>query len=152
MGELVDMRQTTNPEHGPAREEVAATYRRLRRDYIEGRIALADFEAEVERVYASAGVPEQAVQPAASATRSTAHPRHSWREQVAPYAMVMAMLVGIWAVTGMGYFWPIWPMMGWGIPVMLGVMGMRSGCGANGANTRQHEPSLGGHRRTNITS
>ncbi len=148
MGEIVDMRQNTNPEHGPAREEVDAMYHRLRRDYIEGRIALADFEAEVERVYASAGVPEQAVQSMNSAARSIAHPRHSRRERVVAYAMVMAMLVGIWAATGMGYFWPIWPMIGWGIPVMLGVMGMRSGCGANGANARQHEPSLGGHQRS----
>ncbi len=148
MGEIVDMRQTANLEHGPAREEVDATYRRLRRDYIEGRMTLADFEAEVERVYASAGVPEQAVQPTNSAARSIALPRHSRREQVVPYAMVMAMLIGIWAVTGMGYFWPIWPMMGWGIPVMLGVMGMRRGCGANGSNARQHEPSLGGHQQS----
>ena len=25
------------------------------------------------------------------------------------------MLIGIWALSGMGYFWPIWPIAGWGI-------------------------------------
>ena len=30
----------------------------------------------------------------------------------------MALLVVIWALTGAGYFWPIWPMLGWGIGVL----------------------------------
>ena len=32
--------------------------------------------------------------------------------------MVMALLVAIWALTGMGYFWPIWPALGWGIGIV----------------------------------
>jgi hypothetical protein len=32
-----------------------------------------------------------------------------------PYVSVMLLLVAIWALTGMGYFWPVWPMLGWGI-------------------------------------
>jgi 2TM domain len=32
------------------------------------------------------------------------------------YVTVNALLVVIWAVTSRpGYFWPIWPMLGWGI-------------------------------------
>jgi hypothetical protein len=27
---------------------------------------------------------------------------------------VMAFLVFVWAATGFGYFWPIWPMAFWG--------------------------------------
>jgi hypothetical protein len=30
----------------------------------------------------------------------------------------MALLVVIWALTGMGYFWPIWPAVGWGIGIL----------------------------------
>jgi eukaryotic-like serine/threonine-protein kinase len=30
---------------------------------------------------------------------------------------VNVMLVGIWAASGAGYFWPIWPILGWGIGV-----------------------------------
>jgi hypothetical protein len=25
------------------------------------------------------------------------------------------MLIVIWATTGAGYFWPIWPLLGWGV-------------------------------------
>ena len=25
------------------------------------------------------------------------------------------LLVAIWALTGMGYFWPVWPILGWGV-------------------------------------
>jgi len=31
------------------------------------------------------------------------------------YLAVSVMLVAIWALTGAGYFWPIWPIMGWGL-------------------------------------
>ena len=39
-----------------------------------------------------------------------------WR----PYIVVMLILVGVWATTTpLGYFWPIWPALGWGIPLLL---------------------------------
>lgn len=31
------------------------------------------------------------------------------------YAVVNAFLVGVWAFTGGGYFWPGWVMLGWGV-------------------------------------
>ena len=33
------------------------------------------------------------------------------------YVLVNAMFVGIWAVTGAGFFWPIFPLLGWGIGI-----------------------------------
>ena len=33
------------------------------------------------------------------------------------YVLVNALLIIIWGVTGRGYFWPIWPIAGWGIGV-----------------------------------
>lgn len=44
--------------------------------------------------------------------------RRDFREHLRTYLMVMALLVVIWALTGAGYFWPVWPMLGWGIGVM----------------------------------
>ena len=35
------------------------------------------------------------------------------------YVMVNTMLIIIWAISGAEYFWPIWPMAGWGIAVGL---------------------------------
>jgi hypothetical protein len=40
------------------------------------------------------------------------------REHVRAYLAVMLLLVAIWALTGAGYFWPIWPILGWGIAVL----------------------------------
>ena len=36
---------------------------------------------------------------------------------VRTYLAVMALLWLIWLVTGAGYPWPVWPMLGWGIGV-----------------------------------
>lgn len=33
------------------------------------------------------------------------------------YLAVNALLVLIWAVTSAEYFWPVWPILGWGIGV-----------------------------------
>lgn len=34
------------------------------------------------------------------------------------YVAVNALLVVIWAMTSSAYFWPVWPMLGWGIAVI----------------------------------
>jgi len=41
------------------------------------------------------------------------------------YLGVMAMLLVIWAATGAGYFWPVWPMLGWGLPLLACSLGSR---------------------------
>jgi hypothetical protein len=33
------------------------------------------------------------------------------------YVLVNAFFVGIWAMTGAHFFWPVFPIMGWGIGV-----------------------------------
>ena len=37
------------------------------------------------------------------------------RVHLAVYLVVNAFLVLIWALTSASYFWPIWPMLGWGV-------------------------------------
>jgi hypothetical protein len=42
--------------------------------------------------------------------------RLAFRSHLTAYAIVNAGLVAIYIMTSFGhYFWPIWPMMGWGI-------------------------------------
>jgi hypothetical protein len=42
----------------------------------------------------------------------------SFRAHVTSYLLVMALLMAIWLLTTPGgYFWPIWPLLGWGIGV-----------------------------------
>jgi hypothetical protein len=43
--------------------------------------------------------------------------KRDFRGHVFIYVAVNAMLVVIWAVTGGGFFWPIFPILGWGVGV-----------------------------------
>jgi hypothetical protein len=43
--------------------------------------------------------------------------KRDFRTHVVIYVIVNAMLVGIWAATGAGFFWPIFPILGWGIGI-----------------------------------
>jgi len=38
---------------------------------------------------------------------------------IVAYVVVNAFLVGVWAVTGRGYFWPGWVLAGWGVALLL---------------------------------
>ncbi len=53
------------------------------------------------------------------------------RQEWAKFAAVQLVLVAVWALTGFGYFWVVWPMVGWGIPLLL-----RSRMGACGRSRR----------------
>jgi hypothetical protein len=48
-----------------------------------------------------------------------ANKKRDFRTHVVAYVTVNAMLVGIWAVTGADFFWPIFPLLGWGIGLVL---------------------------------
>ena len=51
--------------------------------------------------------------------------RREFRQHLASYAIVMAGLVMIWVLSGGGYFWPIWPMLGWGIGIAFHALSLR---------------------------
>jgi len=46
---------------------------------------------------------------------------------LAPYLTVNLFLVAIWAVAGAGYFWPIWPILGWGLATVMGLAAVMGG-------------------------
>ncbi|MDO5682578.1 MAG: DUF1707 domain-containing protein [Propionibacteriaceae bacterium] len=47
--------------------------------------------------------------------------RRLWRAVgLLPWAVFAGFFVLIWLFTGAGYFWPVWPIMGWGIAVVIG--------------------------------
>lgn len=35
------------------------------------------------------------------------------------YAVVNGFLIGVWALTGFGYFWPAWVILGWGLALVF---------------------------------
>lgn len=45
--------------------------------------------------------------------------RSEFKAHLLAYVMVNAFLVAIWAVSGAGFFWPVFPMLGWGIGVVF---------------------------------
>ncbi len=51
--------------------------------------------------------------------RARAVRKHKFRGDLVGYVVVNALLVGIWAVTGSGYFWPGWVLAVWGVVLIL---------------------------------
>lgn len=45
--------------------------------------------------------------------------RREFWQHVVSYVIVNAFLIGIWAITGGGYFWPGWVLFGWGIRLVF---------------------------------
>jgi Domain of unknown function (DUF1707)/2TM domain len=99
------------------REQVAE---RLRTAAGEGRLTADELEERLERALAARSEAELeplvADLPAPVVRRKRAR-RFRDSEHVRAYVSVSVMLIAIWALTGAGYFWPIWPILGWGIGV-----------------------------------
>ena len=41
--------------------------------------------------------------------------KRDFKSHLVLYLLLNALLIAIWTVQGVGPFWPIWPIMGWGI-------------------------------------
>lgn len=89
------------PEHagrGPQDELAGPEPRREARGEDDQAVARSDRERALESLEAKAG----------------------FRGHLTVYLLIMMLLVGIWAVTSFGaFFWPIFPMMGWGVAVAI---------------------------------
>lgn len=45
--------------------------------------------------------------------------RRDFGSHLVAYVVVNAFLVGVWALTGAGYFWPVWVLAAWGVGLVL---------------------------------
>jgi class 3 adenylate cyclase len=123
---------------------------RLREHFGAGRLDEDEFDTRVDRAYGSATLteldaltldlpddPGQALAPAPEryVTKGGRALRASFRVHFWTYVLVNVMLIGIWAAAGGGYFWPIWPILGWGIGV-----GSHGAPILAGAGTRAYRP------------
>lgn len=45
--------------------------------------------------------------------------KRKFRGDCVAYVVVNAFIVGIWAATGFGYFWPAWVLAAWGLGLVL---------------------------------
>jgi class 3 adenylate cyclase len=103
------------------RERVAAA---LRDHFGAGRLSEDDLSERIDATYAARTMSELAAltDDLPSAPQPGGHRRRGayetgFRIHLTVYIVVNVMLIGIWAASGGGYFWPIWPMLGWGIGV-----------------------------------
>ena len=90
---------------------------RLRAAAGGGRLTSEELEERLERAFSArtdAELEPLVADLPAPARAASAAPRWD-SEHVRAYVAVSLMLVAIWALTGAGYFWPIWPILGWGI-------------------------------------
>ncbi len=88
----------------------------------EGRLEATELEERVGAALAARTAEEleplTADLPARGPTPPSHRPSHHGGSRLHAYLLVMALLVTIWALTGAGYFWPVWPALGWGIGLM----------------------------------
>ncbi len=67
------------------------------------------------------GAPEASTDTERDAARKRVQKRRNLQGGVVAYVVVNAFLVGVWALTGAGYFWPGWVIAGWGVGLLLGL-------------------------------
>jgi hypothetical protein len=112
------MASSSAPELRASDADREAVVERLREHAGEGRLSAEELEARVAAALGARTMGDlEALQrdlpgnPPARARQRRRRLRPEW----AVYLAVNAMLVAIWALTGAGYFWPAWPLLGWGL-------------------------------------
>src|SRR4051812_7590767 len=97
----------------------------LREHAAQGRLTIDELDERLDRVYAARTHGELAPVVADLPAPTRANPQikgaapFMWRRpDFVPFVLVNLMLIVIWAATGAGYFWPIWPLLGWGIGLL----------------------------------
>lgn len=97
----------------------------LREQAGEGRLTVDELDQRLDAAYAARTHAELALLVAdlpVRAPRSARPPgprrRRPVRPDLVPFLAVNLVLIAIWAATGGGYFWPLWPLLGWGLGLM----------------------------------
>lgn len=118
------------------RERVAES---LRRHFADGRLTPEEFDERLSGAYTARTIGDLAdlladlpqdppgyalpVPVSGSPVRRRREPpaprQVAWRASLATYVVICSICVFVWALTGLGYFWPIWVIGPWGI-VLLG--------------------------------
>jgi Domain of unknown function (DUF1707) len=116
------------------RERVAE---RLRTAAGEGRLSPDELEERLEAAFSARTqaelAPLTADLPAEPPPAGRRPPRRRNGERRA-FLATSILLVAIWALSGAGYFWPVWPILGWGLFVVgpAGKGGTLRPCRRNG--------------------
>ena len=122
----------------------------LREHYGAGRLSEEELSERLEAVYGVRTMSELGAltadlpsRPELGGGRRRGALGTSVRIHLAVYVVVNVMLIGIWVASGGGYFWPIWPILGWGIGVgchAAPLLAMRIGPHHRGAAAPERAP------------
>ena len=98
----------------------------LRTHAAAGRLDVEELEARLDAVLSArtrgdvaGALSDLPVLPPAN-RRATPPARGTPERELRAYTAVMLLLLAIWLITGAGHFWPIYPALGWGLPLVLG--------------------------------
>jgi hypothetical protein len=98
---------------------------RLRAAAAEGRLDVEELEQRIEAAFAARTRDDLVeLERDLPAARMRRREREDFKSHLYAFLAVNAGLIAIWALTGMGYFWPVWPLVGWGIGLLV-----HAGCG-----------------------
>ena len=56
-----------------------------------------------------------------ASARKRVEKRRGLQGGLVAYVVINTFLVAVWAMTGAGYFWPAWLIVGWGVGMLLGL-------------------------------
>ena len=101
----------------------------LRRHHQDGRLTAEDLAARIERVNAATTfgdldatmvnlprlLPPLPPPTATEQERAPGAARRAFYRVLFAYVVINLFLIGIWAFSGRGAFWPIWVILGWGL-------------------------------------
>lgn len=124
----------------------------LRDHYADGRLSSDELEERIERAYEAttradiSGLMRDLPRHTGRRTRERLAKanRDAWRAHLTSYVAVNGGLVGLWALTGTGEFWPAWSIAPWGMA--LGWHGMAARATARRLGSRRDAPALRGRR------
>ena len=116
---MTTVSMTMGPDVRASDAEREQTVDALRRHAGDGRLDVEELDKRIAAAYEAKTRGElnrlthDLPRERRSRPRRDGFPEHLWS-----YLQVMALLIVIWALTGADYFWPIWPMVGWGFFVL----------------------------------
>jgi hypothetical protein len=121
----------TEREHATSRLREHATAGRLTIDELDGRLETA-LAARTQREL-DALFEDLPVAPRREPSSPARAKALGVRIHTGAYLWATVAMIAIWAATGTGYFWPIWPILGWGI----GVASHTGACGLGSDRLRR---------------
>jgi hypothetical protein len=120
------------PELRAADADRERTAERLRSAAAEGRISAEELEQRLEVAFAARTESELERLVEDLPAPAQAPPPRRRRAELHAFAATSLLLLAIWALTGAGYFWPVWPILGWGLFVLpCTPVGFRPRCHRN---------------------